>query len=977
MKRAILLLVFSLICTISFAQEKISGKVISFEDEEPIPGVNIVVKGSNVGTVTDIDGNFTLQVPENGETLVISYVGYITEEYPLTGQTKFDVALMPDVTQLKELVVVGYGSSSRKLISGSVSAVSSDDIENIVTPSLDAAIQAKTTGVQINQNSGTPGGAISVEIRGANSISAGTQPLYVVDGVPITTGDFTQIGMEGQGINALADIDPDDIASISVLKDASAAAIYGARAGNGVILIETKSGTSGKTRINISGYTGIQNVQKQLDMLNSSEYIEYLNDVSPGLGDQYDPSINTNWQNEIFRTAPIHEVEADFSGGSEKTTFFISGGYFKQDGIVLGTSFDRINGRVNIDHSVSDRLRLGAKITTSNSVHNRVPGDQSINGVLPNAISKPPVLAVRDEEGNYLEQGFWPNPVAIGNEVINENIAFRNISNIYGEYDIIPGLTFRNQWGVDFYNLQERRYEPTSTRRGAQSNGYGIESFTKVVRILQQSTLNYDQSFGDNQLAVLLGYSFEKEKLNSSYLQGINFPNDGFKYISEAGTIEETDTDATEEALNSFFSRINYIFDDRYILTFNMRYDGSSNFGENNRYAFFPGGSIAWRISEEGFFNSDAINELKIRMGFGLVGNDNIGSFGFLNSYSGGFNYLNNPGLVPSRIPNPDLKWETSAQFNAGLDAELFQSRLILALDAYYYNTYDLLLNRPLPGSIGFGSVDANVGELENKGLELGINAVIFDGDQLRWSSNFNISYNQNKVLELYQDQPITNQGRGNNAVIVGEPIGVFYQFKSLGVDPSTGDLVFEDVDFNNEINDEDRQVVGNPNPDFTGGWTNNLQAGPFDLSVFLQFVYGNEIFNGVRQYAENMTFAESDNQLASVKLRWRAPGDRTPIPRIDGIYNNDITSHFIEDGSFLRVKNVTLGYNFPKQTISQWGLSNLRLYLTGQNLLTFTNYSGLDPEVNYSGVGSIRRGTDFFTFPQARMVTFGVKLSL
>lgn len=968
-------IVFILVCGIvpfSFAQKTVTGKVIAFENEESLPGANVVVQNTTIGTVTDLEGNFSLEIPEDVNTLLVSYIGYVPEEVTINNRSNITITLIQDITQLQELVVVGYGATSRKFVSSSISQIDSEDFDDVIKTSLDAALQGKTTGVQINSNSGTPGAALSVEIRGANSISAGTQPLYVIDGIPITTGDFAQIGMEGQNINALSDIDPDDIASISVLKDASAAAIYGARAANGVVLIETKSGKSGKTRINLSAYTGVQTVQNKLQLLNAREFIEYLNDVSEGLGDQFDPSVSTDWQEEILRTAPIHETEINLAGGSDETQFYISGGFFQQDGIVIGTDYTRINGRVNVDHKVNDRMRLGAKITTSRSVNNRVPGDQSINGVLPNAISKPPVYAIRDEEGNYLEQGFWPNPVAIGNEALNEVISLRNISNVFAEYDLLPQLTFKTQWGYDFYNLDERRYEPTTTDRGAQSNGYGIDATTRVTRLVQQSTLNYQQKINKHDLNVIAGYSFELENQKSNYLQGINFPTDDFQYISEAGTVEETASSATDYALQSFFGRINYVFDNRYVVTLNFRRDGSSNFGSANKYANFPGGSIAWNISDESFFQSESIDNLKLRVGYGLVGNDNIGRFQFLNTYSGGFNYLNNPGLVPSRIPNPSLKWESSAQTNLGVDLDMLQSRLSVSVDAYYNRTRDLLLDRPLPGNIGFSSVAANVGKLENRGLEIGIDGIILDGN-LKWNSNFNISFNQNKVLELYQDQPILNVGRGNNAVLIDEPIGVFYQLKSLGVDPSTGDLVFEDVDFNNEINDQDRQVVGNPNPDFTGGFTNRLSYGNFDLNIFLQFVYGNEIFNGVRQYAENMTFEENDNQLASIKRRWKEPGDIAPIPRINGTFNNDITSHYIEDGSFVRLKNINLGYNFPKGVL---GVSDFRLYVTGQNLLTLTKYSGFDPEVNYSGIGSIRRGVDFFTFPLARTVTLGAKLS-
>lgn len=966
----------TLLFTYSYAQNSISGTVIESNSGQSLPGVTVQIKGTTNGTITDINGKFRLDASPS-DTLEVSFIGMQTRLVPVGSQTEFIIELVEDVQELNEVVVVGFGTSSKKLLSGSVTKVDAEDLKVGANAGLDQALQAKAAGVQVVQNSGTPGAAISVQVRGTNSISGGTQPLYVIDGVPITTGDFGQVGFEGQGINALADINPDDIESISILKDASAAAIYGARAGNGVVLITTKSGNKGKTRFSLDTYYGIQSVRKELDLLNSTQFIEYLNDTQPGLGEQFDPSIDNDWQDAVLREAPIASVNLSASGGSEKTKYYVSGAFFDQEGIVLGTDYQRINGRVNLDQEINDKLSFGIKTGITFSTNNRVPGDQSINGVLPNAISKPPIYRIRDENGNFLEEGFWDNPVAVGEEATNIATTFRNISNFNWEYRIIPGLTFKNQWGYDNYQLEERRYEPTTTDRGAESNGIAISATSGVQRITQVSSLNYDFSPIDKlEVSALAGYSFEIERERSNFIRAINFPSDELEYIASAGTIEEASSSASDFGINSFFGRAKFIYDQKYIITVNFRRDGSTNFGENFKYGNFPGLSAAWRLGDESFFpESRILSDVKLRVGYGLAGNDQIGSFRFLNTYSAGFNYRQNPGIVPSRIPNPDLKWEQTAQLNAGIDFGFFEDRLGVQVDYYLNKTSDLLLNRPLPGSTGFSSVSANVGRMENEGLELAVNGLVLDGP-LKWNVNFNISGNRNTVTELFGDQPILDVGRGGNSVIVGQPLGSFFLLKSLGVDPSTGDLVFEDVNNDNQVSEgADRQVVGNPAPDFYGGFTNNLSFKGFDLTVLFQFNYGNEIYNGVRQYAENMTFGENDNQLTSVLLRWQQPGDIAPVPRINGTFNNDITSHYIEDGSFLRLKTVTLGYMLPREISSKAGFSKARVYVTMQNFWLLTAYTGYDPEVNYAGIDPIRAGTDFFTFPQPKSILGGINL--
>jgi TonB-linked SusC/RagA family outer membrane protein len=951
------------------------------EEGNSLPGVNITVKGTTKGVITDINGKYNISLENKSATLVFSFVGYYKKEVSVDGRSQIDVVMEKKMEKLDEVVVIGYGSSSKKLLTSSVASVSSEEIEETVSGGIQEAIQGKTSGVLINKNSGTPGAAISMNIRGTSSISAGTQPLYVVDGIPITTGDYSQVSMEGQGIDAVADINPNNIESISILKDASAASIYGARAGNGVVLIETKEGRKGETRINFKSYYGMQEVYKRLDMMNAEEWKNYVRSFDPEfMSSLYsltgDTTINTNWQDEVMRLAPISNYELSFSGGNEKTTFFISGRYFNQEGVILGTDYDKINGRLNISHNVTDNFTLGSKVSITHSLNERVRGDQSVNGVLPNAISIPPVYPVYNDDGSYFQGSWWDNPVAIAKEVVNEARTFRTIGNIFGEYDILDNLTFKNQWGIDIYNLNERRFEPSIVQSAEEQNGYGMDATSQVHKVTQQSTLKYLKTLKEkHDFNFLLGYSFEIENRKYNSISKTNFPSDELEYLVAAGKLEDGSSSAYKSAIQSFFSRIKYNYENKYLVSLSVRRDGSSNFGPNNKYATLPAGSFAWRLSEENFLqNTNFISELKWKISYGLTGNDKIGQFGYLSLYSPGYNYMANSGIIPTQIPNKDLKWETTANFNTGINVALFEERIIFNADFYYNKTTDLLLNRPLPGSSGYTSMMANVGELQNKGMEFDLSTENIRKSDFSWSSNFNISFNRNKILKLYNGQPITGEGRGNNAAIEGEPLGVFYMYESLGVDPSTGELVFEDLNNDGDITDADRQVVGDPNPDFTGGFSNNFKYKNFDLSIFLQFIYGQDIFNGVRQYTENMTLGTNDNQLTTIKDRWKKPGDVTPIPKVFGKNNLKISSHYIEDGSFLRISNITLGYNFSNDLLRNFFMDNARVYVKVKNLFTLTPYSGMDPEVNYSGVGSIRSGTDFFTYPQVRTWMAGIK---
>jgi TonB-dependent starch-binding outer membrane protein SusC len=977
-QRFLFLLMLFLLPVFVFGQRiTVTGIVTSvMENNISLPGVTVVIKNTTQGATTDLNGRFSIQA-NTTDTLVFSYVGMVTNEIPVNGRSVINVGMELDIARLGEVIVVGYGTESSRLISGSLGVVSDSEIRDVPLRTIDGVLQGRTAGVQVSQNSGTPGSATTVRIRGNSSITAGNQPLYVIDGIPMITGNYGQVGFSGQGINALSDINPNDIESITVLKDASAAAIYGARATNGVILITTRRGSKQRTNINFNASHGIQEVVNVLEMLNAEQWHDYR-------GTQPDPNnpVDVDWLDQVFRVAPMSSYELSASGGDGATQFFISGNYYNQEGTLLGTDYQRLNGRLNLDHKMNDHVNFGASFGASYSLNNRVEGDRSLNGVLPNALTMPPIHPIFNADGTYNEDGPYANPIAIGREAINEAHSLRTLGNAYVDIRFLKNITFSTKWGFDYLSLREHSFDPPTTRQGARSNGIGIAAQNNVLNIVSNNLLRYSNSFNRvHNLEALAGYSFEMFQRRNQYARGVDFPGPFFEYLAEAATITSSFARAVNRGMNSYFGQFKYNYDYRYIVTLSGRYDGSTKFGDNNKYGFFPAMSLAWRVTEESFFQplTSIFDEFRMRASFGLTGNDGIPDFAYLNLYRGGTNYLGGAGIAPSQLPNPNLKWETTAQVNVGLDLAVLDERISLAMDYYQNRTKDLLFNRPVSMTSGYYSITTNIGELENRGIELSLTTINVQTDVFEWNSRLNLSRNRNKILSLYKDQPLDNLDRYSPSIVmVGEPMSIFFGYRSLGVDPSTGDIVFDDVNGDGVINADDRVKIGDPNPKLTGGFTNNLTYKQFELGVFLQFSYGNDIFNGNRVFIEAMKGA--DNQSTAVLRRWRQPGDLTDIPRttdLDPNNNNRISSRFVEDGSYLRVKNVTLSYILNRQLAERLKVRSARVYISAQNLLTYTNYSGMDPEVNYTGDNNLLRATDFFTYPQARTFTVGINLGL
>lgn len=953
----------------------VTGIVSDALSDMSLPGASIALASASGGTVTDTSGKFGLYVPSPISKLRISCIGYAPLEINITNDTVLNVKLQPEVQTLSATVIVAFGQEPEDLVTGAVSHINMDANDQLNNASLNAAMQAEINGLQIQSNGGTPGSSYNVTIRGISSITAGNRPLYVVDGVPIITGDFSQLDFSGQAIDAISDLSITDIESISVLKDAAASSLFGSNSSNGVILINTKRGLPNQNRIELYTQYGWQKTTGMLDMLNARQWMALMNEQAvsksnpPVYSDEViaNNTIDTDWQREIFRTAPTFDLGLSVQGGTGKSRYYISGNYFNQDGIVIGSDFRRYNLRMNYDFRINKRLSFETGNSFAYSVNNRVEGDQTLNGPLPNALSMPSIYPVYNSDGSYNNDGPYANPVSIATQEKNLAYTYRNTFHFKVNYELFKNFTLRCLTGIDFYNLREETFAPKTTRQGAKYNGLGIEATSNSLRFYNSTFADYFIKKSLHRLDVTAGFSLESNKLHDVFLRAQNFAGTSFEFLQDAATPIATQSYETNSSSNSLFTRIKYGYNDRYIFTLNMRYDGSSKFGENNRFAFFPSVSGLWYVSKEDFFRSRAITKMIVSSSYGLTGNDQIGNFLSLDLFSAGSNYNGEGGINPTQLANPDLKWESTYQFNLGIQIGLF-NRVSVRTDYYHKETKDLLLQKPMPTSTGYAYIMSNIGKLENQGIEALLTATILKGP-FTWDATFNFSANRNKVLELYQDQPINNIGRAGSSIAVGEPVSFFYGFNSLGVNPADGNLIYEDINKDGKITDIDRKKIGSPHPDFYGGIGSSLSYIAFNLDFLFSYSYGNDIFNSTRIYTETIT---QSNQTTAILRRWQKPGDITDVPKAS-VYNQRTSSRFVEDGSFIRLKNIRLSYELPGELINRAGLTRLQLFISGKNLITFTRYSGMDPEVNYNGLNAIALGTDFFTCPQPKSILFGL----
>lgn len=1014
--RVLLLSVIALLEILSFAgAQSIQGKVVSSTDGNALAGVSVLVKGESAGTSTDDEGRFTISNVKPGITLIFTFVGYERKEVQLANQNELRVELDPVASSLEQVVVVGYGTRKKRDITGAISSINVEDINNTPVKNVLSAMQGRIAGMQVISNSGAPGDGISVVIRGQSSLNAGNSPLYVIDGIPIESGSLSQLnGHNSHGLNPLSYINPSDIASIEVLKDASSTAIYGSRAANGVVMITTKSGRDGKARINLNYYTGISNIGRHLDVLNASEWRsnvldayknldDYNNATTPSVPhwtvlDSLNPMNNgdIDWQREMYRTAYQNQADISVDGGTEKARYALSTSLLDQDGIFLGSNYKRITSKLNTDFDISPKVKVGYNFMFAHELNDRInAGGDGNESLVQSILTRPPTYSLTYPDGSPINYFIGKrNPVGLAKEVTQLNKTNRLIGKQYVEYEILKNLTLRADVSIDFLSMKEDEFFPTTVDYRPGYNRGAVRSSTNFTWA-NQDYLTYKTTFSeDHNLGVMAGFSQQGWKFEVTGLDGMYFASDRVQTLNGAGTISNQEVNRTDEhGLVSYFGRVEYDYKGKYLFQANLRADGSSRFGKNNRFGYFPSASAAWRFTDESVFRGLAfLNDGKIRMSVGQTGNEAIGNYTSQGEYTIGTNYLENSGASPTVMPNTSLTWETSTQYDIGLDLSLFNYRLTLAADAYIKNTSDLLFGVPIPRTTGFSTITQNLGKIENKGLEMALTTRNFVG-KFKWNSEFNISFNRNKIVSL-PEAILTNgfiQNGKFHILRVGQPIGVFYGYRFLGVYADSkdnsksvrygssngkvfggGDPIWEDKNGDNVINSEDRMIIGNAQPSFVGGFNNDFSYANFSLSVFYQFSYGNQIYSDLNRLRNSVR--SYDNVSRDALNRWKQPGDQTNYPRpirSDPLETDSrVSDRWIEDGSYLKLKNVRLSYDFPKSMIDRLNINQLKVYVSGENLLTWTKYTGYDPDVN--SMTGLRLGIDAGSYPQSRTFILG-----
>ncbi|MEJ7767239.1 MAG: TonB-dependent receptor [Chitinophagaceae bacterium] len=981
----------------------ITGTVTG-NNNEPLPGVTIADQRSRNATVSGAMGQFSINVASASSSILFTYTGYEKFEWALKGQTVLSVNMQSSKDELTNVVVVGYGTQRKIATTGSIASIKAEDITQTPIANVAQGLQARVSGVQITQNSSAPGGNISVRIRGTNSINGTSEPLYIIDGLQISNGGGVN------DVSPLSTINPNDIESVDVLKDASATAIYGARGANGVILITTKRGKSGATRVSYDVYYGLQKITKKLSVMDASQFAALENETynNPNLfPNPLSLGKGTDWQDIVYRKAPIQDHQLSVTGGSEKTQLALALNYFNQDGIAINSNFKRYSLRTNIDHRINDRFKIGASIFGSYSINQNIPtGQTSIDGpaitgsLVGAALGAPPTLLPYRPNGTIFPFGDQvsggyrevANPLGLA-AIKNETATKRTLANLYGEAAILPGLTYRASFNVDLQSGLNNFYSPISILGTADINagsGNAGKGNSNNTLLLHESILTYAKTFAGQHSVKFTGvFASQGSFFNSNNISAQGFPNDATQNEALQLAVNRTVSSfRSKERLDSYLGRINYGFRDKLFLDLTARVDGSSKFGESHKYGFFPAISGAWRIIAEKFAsNINFLSDLKLRASYGLTGNAGaISPYNSLAVVASGasyeFNNIFTLGINPTGIANPELKWESSVQANIGLDIGLFNNRLSFVIDAYQKRTKDLLYTKTLPLSSGYGSVTGNFAELENKGFEFATNVNLVSNADLKWDVAANLSVNRNKVISL--DQGVTKEVFVTPFSIlkVGEPLGMFktYVFDGIyqtgekilpGSGSRIGGVKVSDVNKDGQVTADDQLVSGNPNPDFIYGFSNNLRYKNFDMSAFFAGSQGNEIYNLSRYTLENPLGQR--NVFAALVNRWSATNANNEyISPFQG-GRLPISDRFVEDGSYLRCKNITLGYTLPRIK----GINNLRIYVSANNVFTVTRYSGYDPEVNTYGNSNRVIGVDNLVYPSARSFLGGIRLTL
>lgn len=996
-----LIFTFLSISQISFAQITIKGKVTDYMNEQPLPAVNIAVKGTAIGTVTNGEGEYIITLSDKNAILIFSCIGYTIEEVPLNGQTQIDVVLLESLETLEEIMVVGYGTQVKAEVTGSISSISEETFDTHSSPNIESAIQGISSGVYIEKSSGKLGEAIDIRIRGLSSISAGNQPLYIIDGIPVSTENTSN--STNQPTNPLINLNSNDIENIQILKDASATAIYGSRASNGVVLITTKRGQNQKNKIEFSYIHGISSPSNKVDFLNREEYLELLNEAIDNVTEDgliwgtytkeqlfekyitgWEKGYYTDWQDLAFQDGKLDKVSVSLRGGNDKIQYYTSSGYDKQDGILIGNSLEKLNGRIAVDFQINEWLKSGASMNFSRTLNNRLTQDDAFSSPMQFTAQPPVSPAINPETGELNPNTPYYNGMISVEKSNLLSTNYRTIANTFIEVKLPANLKFRSEIGGDYLLQEERNYWANGTYEGAE-NGKAMNRDIRIFNYTTNNYINFNKLLYEKHLIdFTTGMSFQKSETDASSMEGINFANNYFQTIGSASEITSYGSDFQSFSYLSYFARLNCKFFDKYLLGISIRSDGSSRFSEKNRYGFFPAASLGWIVSKEGFLsNQKILNFLKLRFSYGYTGNSEINNFAWRGLFSS-TNYGGNPGTLTETLKNKDLKWETTRQINFGVDFAFLKSKIEGNFEIYHKKTSDLLLEKTLPAYSGYTSIYENIGELENKGWEFELRTHIFSKKDFRWSVGFNISQNINKVTNIGGNDIISDSWISVNRIRENEAIGVFVMPKYAGVDAQNGDALFYTGNGNETTNDYNKatpQVVGTPHPDYTGGLNTRIFYKNFEFFALLQFVEGNDIYNCAAGFSSsNANWL--DNQTADQMNRWQNVGNVTNVPqaRFAVANGNQSSSRYLQDGSYVRLKNVTLSYNFPKTWCEKIKMQKVSVFVTATNLITWTDFTGWDPESNYKDFTSkghkFMLGTTYYTTPQAKSVNVGINLT-
>ena len=1034
MNASIKLSLFGVIILLSngliWAQERVISGIVFDENQEGLPGVNIILKGTTIGTISDYNGSYTVNMPEEGVVLVMSAIGYTIQEITIGARAVIDVTMTVNVEELEEVIVIGYGTRAKRDLTGSVATVSQKELSAIPVISADLALQGRTAGVTVTQNSGAPGAATSIKIRGTSSISAGNEPLYVIDGVPILSSvqDITTGSSKGDQMNPLSTINPNDIVSMEVLKDASAAAIYGARGANGVIIITTKRGKLGAPKLELATYQGWQEVRDPYELLSATQFAHFVNESSfnGGLGRIYsNPNSfgeGTDWQDAIFQRAAVSSYDMTLTGGSEKVTYGASGSYFQQEGIIVGSDFKRYSTRVNVDAQITRKLKFQNTLLASHVRSMKVMTDDNSafdGGSITAALSFNPMLPIKFENGNYVDKNYQvsdegaiiladsklqplngnANPLLKNLGSPSEDRLSRVVENMSVTLQVSENLMAKVSLGVDFSTSREDQFTPSLSRSGGDA--FGSSGTNSNLTRLNENTLSYSNKFGIHDLDAVIGYTAQKSELSRMTTNAIRFDNEMLGYYDlSLGEGVSLNSNQSEYTFLSFLGRVNYILMDKYLFTITARRDGSSKFGANEKWGFFPSGSLAWRISDENFIQAlHFFDDFKLRIGYGVVGNESIGPYTSLSPLINNVTSFSESlafGYEPFFLSNADLKWESTSQLNIGLDLSFFDARVNITTDVYSKRTTDLLLTTLVPLYTGFGSVLGNLGDLKNEGFEFSVtsNNLV---KKFKWNTSFNFSANKNTILSLGDRDSIPNSaGPFTNeswAILVeGQEVGTFYGYefdgivqlddnldaipKFVGETLQPGNRYYRDLNNDGIISaDKDRTFIGRAQPQFTVGLDNNFSYEGWSLSLFFQGVVGNDIMNFNKFLTERQT-PNNNISLEYYANRWTPTNPSNIYPKVTTTApSQHVSSAQVESGSYLRLRSVSLGYDFPTIILESLKISSGRIYITGKNLWTLTNYSGYDPEVSHFGQSATDFGADLGGYPNSKMLLVGLNL--